>query len=149
MEGLIAGLKKRRVPIGIPTPVLGEFLSKLTPEEKEQFDRAQASSAFSMLPYDVRCAHESAEMELVASISGRRKGKDARPRQAVKVDRQIIAIAKVNRATLVLTHDEDVIAEAARHGVKACRISDLQIPDNLKQHRLELPAPDEDEKGQH
>lgn len=144
MEGLLASLKKRRIAIGIPAPVLGEFLSKLTDKEKTQFDSLQASSAFRMLPYDVRCAHETAEMEKAASLCGRRKGKDARPRQAVKVDRQIIAIALVNRASLILTHDIDVIDEAARHGMKACRISDLEIPDHLKQHKLELPAPSGD-----
>lgn len=139
MEGLIAGLRKRRESIGIPAPVLGEFLSKLTDEEKSRLDEILSSAVFKMLPYDVRCAHETAEMERAASLGGRRKGKEAKPRQAVKVDRQIIAIGRVNKSRLILTHDEDMIEEATRLGVTACRISDLEIPDSLRQQTLSLP----------
>ncbi|CAI8802862.1 hypothetical protein EMIT0P74_10126 [Pseudomonas sp. IT-P74] len=71
--------------------------------------------------------------------SARKSDKSAkRPRQAVKVDWQIIAIAKVHGARLLITNDGDMRSEAERSGVRCIQISDLPIPDGLRQHDLDL-----------
>ncbi|MNR27869.1 hypothetical protein D3C85_1451620 [compost metagenome] len=67
------------------------------------------------------------------------KGK-LRERQAVKVDWQIIAVGKVNRARLLLTNDGDMRTEASRSGLNSLGIADLEIPDALRQHSLEYEA---------
>ena len=74
-----------------------------------------------------------------AGRSARKSSKgEKRPRQSVKVDWQIIAIAKANGARLLITNDVDMLAEAERSGVSCAKISDLPIPDHLRQHDLEL-----------
>jgi len=39
---------------------------------------------------------------------------------------------------LLITNDVDMLAEAERSGVSCAKISDLPIPDHLRQHDLEL-----------
>lgn len=74
-----------------------------------------------------------------AGRSARKVSKgERRPRQSVKVDWQIIAIAKANDARLLVTNDVDMLVEAKRSGVSCLKICDLPIPDHLRQHALLL-----------
>ncbi|WP_315807802.1 nuclease [Pseudomonas sp. C9-3] len=143
MAGLVAELKRKREPIGIPAQVWAEFLDAASPEELAHSQDIFKTSAFRLLPYDLRAAMETVEV----SRSGRdarkaTKGKK-RERQAVKVDWQIIAIGKLHRARLLLTNDGDMQLEAVRSGLTCKAIAELEIPDDLRQHAINYePAPE-------
>lgn len=82
-------------------------------------------------------------METVEVVKAGRSARKAtkgekRPRQSVKVDWQIIAIAKANGARLLITNDTDMLTEAQRSGVSCAKICALPIPDHLRQHDLQL-----------
>jgi len=130
VEGLLQDMRKRREPIGIPAPVFAEFMAGITSTEKANAVALFSSTAFRFLPYDKKAAIETA-MLIGRKVAGR-------PRQAVKVDRQIIAIAKANGARSILTNDTDMAADARHFGVTAQSIDKLEIPDQLKQHRIEF-----------
>lgn len=138
MDGLVAELARKREPIGIPAQVWAEFLHAASPEEFEQSQSLLKTSAFRFLPYDMRAAIENAEISKAGQAARKSLKGKIRERQAVKVDWQIIAIAKVHNARILLTNDDAMLKEAERAGTTCQSISDLPIPDALRQHHLNL-----------
>lgn len=145
MDGLVAEMKRKREPIGIPAQVLAEYLVGVPVAERQQALSIFASTSFRFLPYDQKSALETI---MLGQQAIKRKA-SGRPRQAVKVDCQIIAIAKSNRCRLLLTNDHDMIIEAIGYGLHATSIASLDIPDSLKQHKLELPDQEVDSAPEH
>jgi predicted nucleic acid-binding protein len=144
MQGLVDELKRKREPIGIPAQVWAEFLDEASPQELEKSQAILKTAAFKFLPYDMRAAFETVQVSHAGRAERKKQGSEKRARQAVKVDWQIIAIAKVNNARLLLTNDEGMRDEAKKLGLNALRIADLEIPDALRQHSLQYDA-DQDE----
>lgn len=143
MEGLVAAMRSKREPIGIPAQVWAEFLDAASEDEISQSQALMRTSAFRFLPYDMRAAVETVDVARAGRAARKAMKGKLRERQAVKVDWQIIAVAKVHRARLLLTNDRDMQTEATRSGIACCSIADLEIPDALRQHALEyddLPA---------
>lgn len=141
MQGLVTELKRKREPIGIPAQVWAEFLDAASPDELAHSQDTFKTSAFRLLPYDLRAAMETVEVCRAGRAARKATKRKARERQAVKVDWQIIAIGKVNRARLLLTNDRDMRTEANRSGLRCMSISDLEIPDDLRQHSLDYECP--------
>lgn len=138
MQGLFQILRAKKESIGIPAQVWAEFLDQAGEGELSATQNIFKTTAFRLLPYDLKAVMETVEV-VKAGRSARKTSKgEKRPRQSVKVDWQIIAIAKANGARLLITNDVDMLAEAKRSGVLCARICDLPIPDHLRQHDLEL-----------
>lgn len=137
MDGLVALMRSKREPIGIPAQVWAEFLDAASEDEMSESQALLKTSAFRFLPYDMRAAVETVDVARAGRAARKSMKGKLRERQAVKVDWQIIAVAKVHRARLLLTNDGDMQIEAARSGINCCSIADLEIPDALRQHALE------------
>lgn len=138
MQGLIQIIRARKESIGIPAQVWAEFLDQADEQDLIATQNIFKTPAFRLLPYDLRAALETVEV-VRAGRSARSASKgEKRPRQSVKVDWQIIAIAKSNGARLLITNDKDMLSEARRSGVQCSQICDLPIPDHLRQHHLDL-----------
>ncbi|MGF6208255.1 type II toxin-antitoxin system VapC family toxin [Pseudomonas frederiksbergensis] len=138
IKGLLAELRRKRESIGIPAQVWAEFIDQVSQREIDATQNIFKTTAFKFLNYDLRAALETAEVSK-AGRSARKSDKgEKRPRQAVKVDWQIIATAKAHGARLLITNDIDMTAEAARSGLQCKAIKDLPIPDNLLQRQLDL-----------
>ena len=102
IRGVVASAEKARDPIGIPAPAFAEFLvntDQATTEILAMFERKQA---FKILPFDKRAAYECAILDRDALVTRRRRSGPASPRQKVKVDRQIVAIARVHGADKIV-----------------------------------------------
>lgn len=138
MEGLVSELKRKREAIGIPAQVWAEFMHAATPEEIERSHSLLKTTVFRFLPYDMRAAIETVEVSKAGQAARKALKGKLRERQAVKVDWQILAIAKVHNARLLLTNDDGMLKEAGRADVVCLKISDLAIPDDLRQHPLNL-----------
>lgn len=138
MDGMVSELSRKREPIGIPAQVWAEFLHAASLNALNQSDAILKSSAFRFLPYDMRATVENAEIARTGMAARKSQKGKIRERQAVKVDWQILAIAKVHNARILLTNDVDMAKEAARLGIKCQCISDLPIPEELRQHNLTL-----------
>lgn len=127
MNGLVSELSRKKETIGIPAQVWAEFLEAASQEEAEESVKLFKSNAFSLLAYDMRCAIETAEVARQGQTVRKSTKGPKRDRQAVKVDWQIIAIAKVNQARLLLSNDGPMAAEAIRQGLNCMKISELPI----------------------
>lgn len=139
---LVERLEKSKTVIIIPTPSLSEILIKAGAAGPSIVTRIQKSSAFRIQPFDVRAALELAQItNALASASEKRAMIDA-PWSKIKFDRQIVAIARVHRATEIYTDDDKLIAFASLNDIPCIRVGDLPIPESAKQPQLPLSAPE-------
>lgn len=131
--GLVKKLEKEQAKIIIPTPVVAELLTVSGPEGVQYFDTIAKSTVFQPGDFDMRAALEVSFMNATALAEGDKKGGVDAPWQKIKVDRQIIAICKVNGVTLLYTDDASLRSVAARAGLPTMGIHELPIPDGSRQ----------------
>jgi hypothetical protein len=81
-------------------------------------DILNRSRHFRIEAFDTRAAIEVAAVSRQAMDKGNKKGATLEaPWQKIKIDRQIVAIAKVNGATTIYSNDSDVAAHAKLCGI--------------------------------
>ena len=126
MAYLVEQLRESGARILIPTPVLAEFLAFASAEYLAVIDQ---SAHFEIAPFDHRAAVEAGAVQKKAnaSVKGKKSGLTG-TWQTIKVDRQIVAIAKVRNAERIYTTDGDVAALAKESGITAVSITDLPLP---------------------
>src|SRR5438105_3162599 len=101
----IAHLDKTGKRIMIPTPVLSEYLMGFNPTEQDAQLRLLERHFF--LPsLDVPAAALAAKILQDAEAVPMKKARKKVPRQELRVDAFIIAIAAVHRAEIVISNDE-------------------------------------------
>jgi predicted nucleic acid-binding protein len=92
-------------------------------------------SSIRILPFDEVAAFEAALIHRGAlNSTGKKRGAAKAPWQQVKIDRQILAIARQNQATVIYTDDDVMIDEASRLGIETIRPAN--IPLKSKQNTL-------------
>lgn len=136
VKGLVAEMASKREPIGIPAQVWAEFLEAATENEAAQSVALFKTNAFKLLSYDMRAAIETSQVAKRGQVARKGNSNKDRARQAVKVDWQIIAVAIVNNARMILTNDQPMLTECGRHKVKCLSIRDLEIPDGSRQQPI-------------
>jgi hypothetical protein len=137
---LIKNLNSQRATIILPTPVLSEVLVRAGPGGPDFIKQLQKAAAFKICDFDMAAAVELAEMNRIALASGdKRDGLSTnRPWQKIKLDRQILAISRVQRAEHLYIDDDDMIALALKLNFTVSRLSDLPFPQSKLQFKLEL-----------
>jgi predicted nucleic acid-binding protein len=140
LSGLIQDLVAAKTVIGVPAPAWAEFLCGTGLGTSGVIQVLKKRSAIRILPFDEVAATELAAIDQSTRAKGGKKGASKSHWQKIKVDRQILAIARVLGVTAIYTEDVDLIAEAGRLGVTVCRVGD--IPLKPKQTKLDLPDPE-------
>lgn len=144
LRGLFAEVESTRGQVLIPTPVLTEYLSHASEQELRQKLMAafRSSRWVAVVPYDELASTECADMHIRAKREGdKRAPLDASTAwQSVKIDRQIVAIAKVRRA-MIVTGDDDVLKVAKWADIEAVKAQDLPIPESERQMLIEGVKP--------
>lgn len=74
--------------------------------------------------------------------SGGKKGASKKQWQCIKVDRQILAIARQHQVKIIYTEDDDMVAEASRLNIDAIRPS--TIPLKTKQISIDFEKENDD-----
>lgn len=142
VQGLIARLQKERQRIIVPSPATAELLTVLGPTNTEYLQIINRSRVFEGRPFD-----DIAAIELAFLNRDTFKKSDTQnglqPWQKVKIDRQILAICRVAQCEILYTDDKGMIASAERCGMKTQRLCDLPIPDEARQHKLDLEPHEE------
>jgi hypothetical protein len=128
VEHLLDRLSDARVEILIPTPVLAETLVRTGPATAEYLTRIRAIPGFRIGNFDQKAAVELALMTGLALDSGKKRGVSVAPWQKVKIDRQIVAIAKSEGVTDLYSCDVDLCALARAEGMTPYDIGDLLLP---------------------
>ena len=139
VQGYFQALDTKKEVIGIPAPVIAELGIKGTATVHELVALLSKSARFRFLPFDAMAAIECAAIAREAVQSGNKRAGAADPEinwNKLKFDRQILAIAIVNRATTVCTWDENLMRLCKDHAIGTVSIFDLAVPDEARQQQL-------------
>lgn len=129
IELLIDELEAAGAKIIIPTPVLSEFLVVVGPKDGASYITDLSNSeVFDIKPFDQMAAIEAAEMHRKAATTGDKKAGSRHRWQVVKVDRQFVAVAKVNGVSEIYSDDDGVRKLAEAVGIRCKGAEDLPAP---------------------
>ena len=120
MSGITDTWNQRGDRLIVPTPALAEFLVLAGADGNSYLSELNNLTHVYIRPFDLRSAIELASMEINARLTGSKRApapNDA-PWQKVKVDRQIVAIAKVANCDAMYTDDANVRALALGEGMR-------------------------------
>jgi len=141
IEHLISRLDKAGARLVIPTPAIAEYLVGADLAGVEAINALSGKSTIQIASFDYKAAFDLSLIDRGALGAGdKRDGLDA-PWQKIKVDRQIVAIARSNGCELIVSEDRGVYANALRIGIRTCKIEDLELPDSARQHPIPFKEP--------
>lgn len=140
--GFIARAEKERRKLIIPTPATAELLTAIGPTSADYIRVINRKAVFEVRPFDDVAAMELAFLNRDRFASLDKKNK-LEPWQKIKVDRQIIAIAKVAGCEQILTEDEGLANRARLCEIEPIKLADLPIPEAAKQHEFQLEEHEE------
>jgi hypothetical protein len=128
----VARMEKERRKLIIPTPASAELLTIIGPTSADYIRTINRKAVFDVRAFDEIAATELAFLnrDIFASLDGKNK---LVPWQKVKVDRQILAIAKVAQCEHILTEDGPMGNRARLCGIEPMSVCDMPIPDSAKQ----------------
>lgn len=111
-QKLLEQLEKEKATIIVPAPVVAEYLLGVPPERQPEVHEALAKR-FAIAPFDAAAAALFAEIWYRRnggrSVSEEmRFGLDCTSKHVLKVDCQIVAIARSRKANVIYSHDEGV-----------------------------------------
>ena len=128
IEYLVESLEQQGATVLIPTPALAEFLVLANQDGPAYLSELNTHAVFRIEPFDELAAVESAAMENAARARGDKKGGGSGYWQKVKIDRQVVAIAKTREASCIYSDDEDIIKLSTREGISVIGVSTLPAP---------------------
>lgn len=135
VEYLIQTISAAKRKAIIPTPVLAEVLANSGAAGSNYLSIIHGSSAMEVAPFDIRSAIELAALE--TQLWGPARPTPQSTRQKVKVDRQIIAVAKVAKVETIYSDDSDMKSLGAGTGINVVHSWELPIPPQPPQ--IDLP----------
>ena len=137
---LLSELQKARATIVIPAPVIAEILVYAGTAGPEWLRILTTSRHFRPSPFDALAAVECAA--IARKRLGSRKLTNAE-RTKAKFDEQIVAIGKIERATVIYSDDGD-IRRLADETTKVIGVAELPLPPEERQGKLDLEAMPDD-----
>ena len=138
IDYLVTQLEADFQKIVIPTPALSEILVRAGQAGPEYLDRFNSASVFRIVPFDQRAAVEVAAIIASAITAGDKRGGSDSSWAKVKVDYQIVAIAKVENISTIYSDDRDIYNFGQRNGLTVIRTAELPLPPVDPQGALEL-----------
>ena len=112
----------------VAAPVMAEVLVRAEEAAGEILSKVAGEANLRVAPFDLRAAAETALMTREAIAKGHKGGGSGEPWQKVKIDRQIVATARVGRADLIYADDRGLIKFARALGMEAKSTWDLDLP---------------------
>lgn len=137
---LLEDVSKDGGKILIPTPCLAEFLVGAAEATTEWLNGLERKRGVVVAPFDRRSAFECALLDRAAIGSGDKKGGRTDAWQRIKIDRQVIAIARANNSGRIVTDDEGLRSTALSVGMSVLRIRELALPESARQGKLFDPT---------
>ena len=137
LQHLVTELETSRARIVVPAPALAEFLVVAGDRGPDYIRVIDRQAVFRIEPFDTAAAIEAAASTRMARSRGDKKSGATGPWQCVKVDRQIVAVAKLRGVTEIYSNDSDMRKMAS--GLKVVSVWELPVP----QDEPTLPFDDE------
>ncbi len=141
VEFLIAQLEESRTQVVIPAPVFSELLVRAENAASDYFQIINSSKRFKIEPFDARAAVEAAAMLRTTLKSTGKRNRFGDPWPKVKVDHQIVAIAKVSGVNRIYPQDKGLIGLARRFGIPTAEVAGLPLPPAKAQTDMQFPPP--------
>lgn len=113
----------------VPTPVLAEALVRAEDGAPGLLAALSDRARIRVKPFGEAAAVETALMTREAIQAGDKRAGSKQAWQKVKVDRQVIAIARVERATSIYADDLGLVAYAKLLGMDVFSTWDLKLPE--------------------
>lgn len=135
---LLSRIDKAKGRVIIPTPAIAEFLVYADQAGLSVLDSLQGSASAYVASFDLAAAYENSLIDAAAIGRGDKRDGSALPWQKIKVDRQVVAIAKTHGAKLIVSDDDGLCAVATRVGIRSVKIDDLPLPDGSRQVSLPI-----------
>ncbi len=136
-ESVIVQIQKARRKIIIPAPACAELLTAIGPDAQQYINMISRSRVFEIASFDARCATELALLNRdTFKHQDQANGLDTYQKR--KVDRQIVAICKVNGVTEIYTDDTGLANRAKLCGITPVAIEEVPVPDAARQGKLQL-----------
>ena len=137
INGFIARAEKERRKLIIPTPATAELLTAIGPTSADYIRVINRKAVFEVRSFDEVAAMELAFLnrDIFASLDKKNR---LEPWQKIKVDRQIIAIAKVADCEQILTEDDALANRARLCHIEPLKLENLPIPEAAKQGEFQL-----------
>jgi hypothetical protein len=128
VDFLLADLSGRGDQVLIPTPALSEILVRSGRARNDIIQKLTKNPRFIVAAFDLRAALELALMTDAALTRSDKKEGSSATWAKVKFDRQIVAIAKVERVSCIYSEDQDVRSIGRREGLSVLGVSDIVVP---------------------
>lgn len=138
LDFLIATLQRDKAKIIIPTPALAELLVRAGAAGPDWLTIVNRSRYFRIMGFDVRAAVEFAATQAAREASGEKT--EGANRAKAKFDDQIVAIAAIERATVIYS-DDPHIKKLAGERFTVIGVADLPLPPSDAQGTLDLESP--------
>lgn len=129
-------IEKSGNTILIPTPALAEVLVSIGDAAPAVIDLLNRSARFRIADFDQRAAVELAAMTRDALRAGDKKQGSPEPWQKVKIDRQIIAIARINQVEKIYSDDQGIKHFAELLGMQVVQTREMPLPPEESQKNL-------------
>ena len=139
LDELLKAVAAGNGKIIIPMPCFAEYLVGTNEATAQWVNALERRKSVALAPFDRRAAFECALLDRRALSAGDKKGGRQEPWQKIKIDRQIIAIARVHQADELISDDGGLRSTALSTGLSVRAIADLDLPDSAKQASLDLP----------
>ncbi len=142
LNGFIARAEKERRKLIIPTPATAELLTAIGPTSADYIRVINRKAVFEVRAFDEVAAMELAFLnrDIFAALDKKNRLEGW---QKIKVDRQIIAIARVAECEHILTEDDALANRAQLCDIEPIKLADLPIPDSARQGELGLEEHEE------
>ena len=140
IEKLQEDLDSESERIILPTPVLSEFLILAGRDGPGYLEKLSSLKNILVKPFDQVAEIELAAVEVEDRLKEGKRGGSGSPWAKLRFDRQIVAIARTNKATRIYSDDEDVMKFARRLGIEVIRTWELALP-SAKQIDIEYGQP--------
>ena len=128
LELLVADLERTKTRVILPAPALSEFLVIADESGPDYLAEIDKQSVFTVEPFDERAAVEAAASTRKAIAQGDKRSGSSGSWQAVKADRQIVAIAKTRDVTKIYSNDRDLANIAADSNIEVIPVWQLPTP---------------------
>ena len=144
---LVQSLEKTRTRIIVPTPALSEVLVRAGNAGPQIVETLSRSSVFKIVPFDSLAAIEAAVMTRAAIEAGDKRSGSEAVWAKIKFDRQIVAIAKVARASAIYSDDGDVRNLATAEDIAVIGLAELPVPTQNPQIEMPLEPPTREDQS--
>jgi len=128
IEKLLEDLDSESERIIIPTPVLAEFLIFVGKDSSAYLEKLAGMRNILIRPFDEMAAIDLAAVEVEDRSRGDKRGGSSADWAKVRFDRQIVHIARTNRAKRIYSDDKDLARFAIKLGIEVVTMADLPLP---------------------